>query len=135
MSRTQVTLLAVAGTLGGAAALAYVLATVPPYTPDHQLSATALLYFFGALFLVTAGAGALVALALHQRWPALAGRRRSGRPGQRQPSDGAVRQGILFGVTVVTLTALSILRILDITFALVTLLLVGLVEAYAQTRR
>ena len=135
MSRTQVTLLAVAGTFGGAAALAYVLATVPPYTPDHQLSSTALLYFFGALFLVAAGLGALGALALHQRWPALAGRRNTRRPGERQPSDGALRQGILVGVTVVTLTALSILRILDITFALVTLLLVGLIEAYAQTRR
>jgi len=135
MSRTQVTLLAITGTLGGAAALAYVLATVPPYTPDHQLSATALLYFFGALFLVTAGVGSLVALALHQRWPALAGRRRTSRPSQRQASDGALRQGILFGVTVATLTALSILRILDVTFALVTLLLVGLIEAYAQTRQ
>ena len=127
--------MAVAGLLGGAAALAFVLANVPPYTPGHQLSATALLFFFGALFLVTASLGALVALVLQRRWPALAGRRAVRRPGQRPNGDSALRQGILLGITIATLAALSILRILDVTFALVTLLLAGLIEAYAQTRR
>lgn len=135
MSRLLVTLMAVAGLLGGAVVLAYVLASVPPYTPNHQLSAPALLLFFAAVFLMTAGLGSLVALSLHQRWPALAGRRAALRPGQRPNGDGALRQGILLGITIAILTALSILRILDITFALVTLLLAGLIEAYAQTRR
>ena len=42
-----------------------------------------------------------------------------------------MRQGLLFGLMVAILAAMALLRVLDITFLIVTVLLVGLVEAYA----
>jgi hypothetical protein len=134
MSRRPFTFLLVLCVLMGALALAYVIAVVPPYDTEGSLSAAALLAFFGALFLLSAGLGALVAQALHRRWPALAGRRQRLRPATMPGIEPALRQGILFGLVVATLAALSILRLLDVTFALVTVLLAGLVEAYAQSR-
>lgn len=134
MSRMQVTLLAVFGALAGALVLGYLVVYISPYGADGQLSVSAVLLFFAALFGLTAGAGALVALRMHRRWPALAGRRSRSRPFEVPPADPALRQGILLGISVATLAALSILRLLDVTFALVTLILAGLIEAYAQTR-
>ena len=134
MSRTQVTLLATFGLLAGVGMLVYVLVYVPPYTSGEQLSPTALLLFFMGLFFLSAGFGALLALALHRRWPALAGRSPVRRVGQRPHADAAMRQGLLFGLMVAILAAMALLRVLDITFLIVTVLLVGLVEAYAQTR-
>jgi hypothetical protein len=134
MLRKPATILIMSGLLSGAAGLAYVVLMVPPYETDGALSVVALLLFFGCLFLAAASGGALAALAIHQRWPALAGRRQRLRRDAPPPIEAALRQGILFGLVVATLAALSILRILDITFALVTILLAGLIEAYAQTR-
>jgi hypothetical protein len=134
MLRKPAALLTLLAALGGAAGLAYVLAAIPPYEANGDLSVTALLLFFGCLFLLAAGLGALGALIIHQRWPALAGRRQRLRPGSPPPVEAALRQGILFGLVVAVLLALSILRVLDITFAIVTILLAGLIEAYAQTR-
>jgi hypothetical protein len=134
MQRKPATLLILFGALAGAAGLGYVLLAVPPYDAAGDLSVGALLLFFGCLFLFAGGIGALAAMALHRRWPALAGRRQRLRPYAPPPLDAALRQGILFGLVVATLLALSILRVLDITFALVTILLAGLIEAYAQTR-
>jgi hypothetical protein len=135
MSRRPLIVLTTVLALAGAAGLGYVIFVVPPYDEAGNLSVTALLLFFAGLFLLTAAAGALLALALHQRWPALAGQRQKGRWGQGPRPDAALRQGILLGLVVATLTALSILRVLDITFALVTVLLAGLIEAFAQMRR
>lgn len=134
MLRKPATILLLFALLLGAGGLTYVVLMVPPYEASGDLSVTALLLFFGCLFLLAASAGALAAQALHKRWPALAGRRQRLRRDAPPPIEAALRQGILFGLVVATLAALSILRILDITFALVTLLLAGLVEAYAQTR-
>lgn len=134
MLRKPAALLLALAVLAGAGGLAYVILTVPPYEANGDLSVTALLLFFGCLFLLAAGAGALSALAAHQRWPLLAGRRQRLRPDAPPVVEAALRQGILFGLVVATLLALSILRMLDITFALVTILLAGLIEAYAQTR-
>jgi hypothetical protein len=134
MLRKPATILVLSGLLLGVGGLAYVVLRVPPYEQDGALSVLALLLFFGSLFLAAASGGALAALAAHQRWPALAGRRQRLRRDAPPPIEAALRQGILFGLVVATLAALSILRILDITFALVTILLAGLIEAYAQTR-
>lgn len=135
MSRRSLIVLTTLLALTGAAGLGYVIAAVPPYDDDGNLTVTALLLFFASLFLLTAGGGSLLALALHRRWPLLAGQRQKGRWETAPPADAALRQGILFGLIAATLTALSILRILDITFALVTVLLAGLIEAFAQMRR
>jgi hypothetical protein len=134
MSRGPFTFLLVLCVLVGAGALAYVIAVVPPYERTGSLNAGALLAFFAALFLLSAALGALAAQALHRRWPSLAGRRQRLRPATAPGIEPALRQGILFGLVVATLTALSILRLLDVTFAIVTVLLAGLVEAYAQSR-
>lgn len=134
MLRKPVTLLLLLCALGAAGGLGYVVLVVPPYAAGGELSMAALLLFFACLFALAAALGALGALAAHRRWPALAGRRQRLRPHSPPPVESALRQGILFGLVVATLVALSILRILDITFVLVTILLAGLIEGYAQTR-
>jgi len=134
MSRRALVLLTSALALIGAGGLGYVIWIVPPYDDVGSLSPAALLLFFGSLFVLTAAIGALGALALHRRWPALAGQRQKLRWGAAPPVEAALRQGILLGVVVATFTGLAILRVLDITFALVTVLLASLIEAFAQTR-
>lgn len=135
MSRRPLVILIFVGALAGAVGLGYAIYTLSPYDADGNLSVTALLLFFASLFLLTAAAGSLIAMALHRRWPALAGQRQRVQWEGPPAADAALRQGILFGLVVATLIALSILRVLDITFALVTILLAGLIEAFAQTRR
>lgn len=135
MARRPLIVLIFALALAGAAGLSYVIGAVPPYDDAGELSTTALLLFFAGIFIVVAATGSLAALALHRRWPSLAGQRQKLRPGKTPPADAALRQGILLGLVAATLTALSILRVLDITFALVAVLLATLVEAFAQTRR
>lgn len=139
MSRRSLFFSTLIVTVAGVAGLSYCVLAVSPYDENGGLSVTALLLFFASLFVATAAAGSLLALGLHRRWPALAGTRYSDRRKTRwdgpPPAEAALRQGILLGLVVATLTALSILRILDITFALVTLLLAGLIEGFAQMRR
>lgn len=117
-----------------AGGLGYALIGMSPYDEAGNLSISALLLFFGNLFALTASLGSLLALALHKRWPALAGQRQKQRWVAAPPVEAALRQGILLGLVVATLTGLAILRVLDVTFALVTILLAGLIEAFAQTR-
>jgi hypothetical protein len=134
MLRKPVTILTSIFALVGAAGLGYVVLSVPPYGTSGELSIVALLLFFACLFMLAASLGTLAALAAHQRWPSLAGRRQRLRRDSPPAVESALRQGILFGLVVATLMALSILRVFDITFVLVTILLAGLIEAYAQTR-
>lgn len=134
MSQTRATVLAIVGVLAGSALLVYVLRNVSPYQADEQLSLTALLSFFAGIFLLAGGAGSLIALTLHRRWPALAGGKRRPR-NQSPPAEAALRQGILAGIVTMTLVGLSILRVLDVAVLIVTLLLAGLVEAYVQNRK
>lgn len=134
MLRKPVTILTFICALAGAAALGYIVLAVPPYEAGGNLSIVALLLFFSSLFLLAASLGTLAAMAAHRRWPSLAGRRQRLRRDSPPAVESALRQGILFGLVMATLLALSILRVLDITFALVTILLAGLIEAYAQTR-
>jgi hypothetical protein len=136
MSRTRVLVLATLGLLAGGALVVYVLTSVPPTTDGQALDPIALLLGFAGLFLLAASTGVLVAILLHGRWPALAGRTptRRGRT-KTPPTRPAVRQGILFGLAVATLVALAMVDVLDVAFFIVTFLVAGLIEAYAQTRK
>jgi hypothetical protein len=129
-------LLAALGLLVGGTLLAYVVINVPPTTDGQTVDPTALLLGFAGIFGVAMSAGVLAALFLHRRWPALAGRtnKRSSR-NKLPPAEPAVRQGALFGLAVVTLIALSVVGVLDVAFVIVTFLVAGLIEAYAQTRK
>lgn len=134
MSRRRATLLSAIGFLAGGGLLFYLMRNISPYDAEQQLNAAALLAFMAGVFLLASGAGGLLALLLHRRWPALAGvrvRQRNKPP----PSETALRQGILIGLVAVTLIALTIVRVLDVAVLIVTLLVAGLVEAYAQNRK
>lgn len=112
--------------------LLYLLWTVPPTLPTGETNNAALILFlFGMLSLVY-GLGTLVALALHRRWPALAGVRDLRR---RADPWVAARQGALLALSVGVMLFLTLLRMLDIAFALVTLVLAGLIEGFFQNRR
>ena len=118
--------------VGGMLVLLYLLWAVPPILPDGQTNnAAVILFLLGLLFLVF-GLGSLVALALHRRWPALAGVRDLRR---RADPWVAARQGALLALAVGTMLLLTLLRMLDIAFALVTLVLAGLIEGFFQNRR
>lgn len=111
----------------------YLVMNISPYSAEGRLNAVALLAFMLALFLLAGGLGGLIALHLHERWPTLAGIRVR-RPQQPLPVEPALRQGILVGLLAVVWAALAIARMLDIAVLLVTLLIAGLAEAYAQSR-
>ncbi|MCS6828581.1 MAG: hypothetical protein NZ553_18350 [Caldilinea sp.] len=117
----------------GGGVLFYLVMNVSPYAADGRLNPVALLSFMLALFLLVGGLGGLIALRLHARWPGLAGVK-TRRLQQPLPVEPALRQGILIGLTVVVWTALAMARMLDIAVLLVTLLIAGLAEAYAQSR-
>lgn len=115
----------------GGGALGYLLRNIPPTSPDGQWDLPVIALFMGALALLVSGLGALIALRLQQRWPLIGG-------AQRQAGakpEAALRQGCLLGVATIALALFALLQTLDITFLLVTLLLIGLVEAYLQNRQ
>jgi ABC-type branched-subunit amino acid transport system permease subunit len=116
----------------GALLLVYVLAALPPWLPNGDMNNAALILFFLGLLALVFGLGSLVALALHRRWPNLAGVRD---PRRRADPWVAARQGLLLAVAVGVMLLLALLRMLDIAFALVTLVLAGLVEGFFQNRR
>ncbi|CAN5403785.1 hypothetical protein BH10CHL1_BH10CHL1_20480 [soil metagenome] len=115
----------------GGGIVAYVLQRIPPTTPDGQWNLPVIILFILALASLSTGVGALGALALHQRWPALGGQRRYTPP----KPEIALRQGILLGVALTVIAIFALVRTLDITFILVTFLLLGLVEAFLQNRQ
>jgi hypothetical protein len=133
MARSRALLASIIAGLAGSALVVTIVRSVSPYNSDQQLNGVALLGLLTGVFLLVGGVGALIALYLHQRWPALAGVKARQRR-QAPRAEAALRQGILVGLVAVVLIALSILRVLDITVLLVTLLLAGLVETYAQSR-
>ena len=135
MSRRRAGSTALIAALVGSALLIYVLREVTPYNADGQLRAMALLLFFTAAFLTMAGVGTLAALLLHRRWPALAGGANVRARRKDVPTEAALRQGILFGLVVAVIIALSMLRVLDLAVLIVTLVVAGLIEAYAQSRQ
>lgn len=134
MSYTHARVLSILGLLTGGALLVYTLRNLSPYSEGDRLNPAALLLFLTGVFLVISSVGALAALGLHRRWPALAGRKTRQR---RQPfhAGPALRQGILVGLTAVMLLALAIMQVLDVAVLIVTLLVAGLIEAYVQSRQ
>lgn len=133
MTRTQAAAWATIAAITGAAALYYIFSTVPPYADAGKLNLPAVVGLFGALLLFGAGLATVAALALHERWPALAGINIR-HPGSTPAPEAALRQGILLALAVTILVALSALSLLDPAFVLVALLLTVLVEGLWQVR-
>ena len=94
---------------------------------DINLPAFGLL--LAALATVAGAVSSLLALQIHARWPSLAGARRHADPAV------AVRQGLWVAIFVLILALLAYLRVLDVVFILVALLLIGFVEAFIQSRQ
>jgi hypothetical protein len=118
--------------LTGAAMLGYILWAVPPLFTDGQPNTAALILFIFGLLMLVFGVGSLVSLALHRRWPMLAG----SRDRRRRPAPWiALRQGALLALAVGVMLLLALLRMFDLAFALVTLVLAGLVEGFLQSRQ
>lgn len=132
MTRSQAAAWATISAVIGAILLAYVVLRVPPAT-DGALNIPALVSFFGAVLLLVSGLASVAALALHDRWPSLAGVDRR-HPAFAPAPEAALRQGILLALAVCLLFVLALFGLLDPAFAIVTLLLVGLVEAFWQNR-
>jgi hypothetical protein len=130
--RRQVMSMAALAAAVGMALLAYLLWAVPPTLPDGQVNNAALLLFLLGLLALVFGLGSLAALALHRRWPGLAGVRD---PRRRPDPWIAARQGLLLALAVDTMLLLSLFQMLDAAFALVTLVLAGLIEGFFQNRR
>lgn len=110
--------------------LAYITWQVSPFTIYPDLNIPVVILFFAAIFVSTSTIFALVALRLHSYWPALAGAH-----GSKPEPIVAIRQGLLFGVALIVIVLLALLRMLDIIFALVTFLLVGLLEGFLQSQQ
>ena len=133
ITRRQVVVWSSVAMLAGGALTAYLLLSVSPALPEGQPNYPAILLFFAAVMAFVAGLGALVALALHRRWPALAGAGREPRD-QAAPSV-ALRQGLFLAVAAGVTLLLAFLQVLDIAFVLVTVVLLGLLEAFLQNRQ
>jgi succinate dehydrogenase hydrophobic anchor subunit len=131
-ARRQVMSVATLAAVTGVALLVYLLWAVPPTLPSGQTNNAALLLFLLGMLALVFGLGALVALALHRRWPGLAGVRD---PRRRADPWVAARQGVLLSLAVGVMLLLTLLRMLDVAFALVTLVLAGLIEGFFQNRR
>lgn len=118
--------------IAGMALLGYILWAVPPTHPSGQINNAAVLLFLLGMLASVFGLGTLVALALHRRWPALAGVRD---PRRRADPWVAARQGVLLALAVGVMLVLTLTRMLDLAFAMVTLVLAGLIEGFFQNRR
>ncbi len=117
--------------LAGAGGLGYLLWRIPPTFASAQWNLPVIALFLAALALFSSGMGAIIALALHRRWPALSGVRAHRAP---QP-ETAVRQCVWVGISITIWALLALLRMVDITFILVTVSLVGLLETFIQSRQ
>lgn len=131
MTRAQAALWASIATLCGAGALYYLLTTVPPQSSGGLLNVPAVLGFFGGAVLLLGGAGTMIALPLHERWPMLAGVAR--RSLSAPPAEAALRQGLLFALAVCTLLLLAMFDLFDPAFVIAVLMLTGLLEAFWQS--
>jgi hypothetical protein len=130
MTRLQAIVFAVLMTLVGGGTLTHTMLYLPPRQPDGSLDRPVFVLFLVGLLLVVTGIGALVALALHRRYPALAGASRN-----RAPAAAVgLRQGFLLGCALVAYLLLAFFQIFDVIFLLAIPLLGGLLEAYLQHR-
>ena len=132
MTRAQAAGLSGVGIVVGGGLLIFLVTTVSPWLSEREPNAAALLMALVSTMLLVGGAGAMLALALHRRWPGLAG----------APVDGsalpepavALRQGTLLAVGAGFVLILAYRDMLDAAFFLVTLLLLVLFEAFVQSR-
>jgi hypothetical protein len=113
----------------GLSLLLYLLFNVAPMDERGAMDVAAVGLFFLGLGLAAAGFGSATARILHRQWPALAGA-----PGGTPATTAALRQGFLFAVALLALAGLAIAQQLDIAFIVVTLIMVGLTEAFIQSR-
>jgi len=130
MTYAQAILWTIFSALIGGAIVAYLIFSIPPTALNGDPDIPALLLFFVGFGTLCFGLCSLVALMLHRRWPALAGA--ATRATLR--SSAALRQGLLLAVGLVVLALLAMLGFFDIAFVLITLILIGLVEAFIQNR-
>lgn len=130
MTRTQAVALGSGSALLGGGLLAYLVLRIPPRLPDGEANVAALLLALICLLLLAGGIGTLAALALHNRWPTLAGARRRTRP---SPAV-AVRQGALAALGAGAIVLLAYARMLDAAYLAVTILILVLLEAFIQSR-
>lgn len=133
ITRRQVVVWALVATLTGSALTIYLLVAVSPFLPDGQPNTTAVVLIFCTIMLLTAGLGTLAALALHRRWPALGGASRERR--DSPAASVALRQGLFLAIAVGVTLLLAFVRAFDAAFVLVTVVLLGLLEAFLQGRQ
>jgi hypothetical protein len=131
MTRANAFFWSICFVLVGGGGLGYLLWAIPPTLANAQWNLAVIALFLAALALLSSGIGTIIALALHRRWPALSGVRARRAP---QP-ETAVRQGVWLGITITIWAVLALLRLVDITFILITVLLVGLLETFIQSRQ
>ncbi len=130
MTRTQAFGWSLAAFLGGGGLLVYIVTQVSPVDADGALLAGPATAAAAAALAALGGVSALFALALHRRWPALAG----SKGGTADPAV-ALRQGALFAAALLAVLVLALFEAADVAFVVVAFLLAGLIEAFAQNRR
>lgn len=128
MTRTQVTRWSIGAGLVGAVLTGYLIYAVSPFLESGNINLAAFGLLLAALAMFAGAASTLLALQIHARWPGLAGARRQADPAV------AVRQGLWAAMFVLVLALLAFLRVLDVVFILVALLLIGFLEAFIQSR-
>lgn len=132
ITRRQATAWAGLALVLGMTALFFMLIQVSPFLSDGSLNVPAVALFVLAVAMGVFGLSSLVALWLHGRWPALAGL--APRKKKALPGSPALRQGVWIALVVVVLAVLAVIQELDIILVLVAFGLVGLLEAYVQSR-
>jgi hypothetical protein len=133
MTRSQAAVWASIAAIIGAAILYRLVSAVSPFVAEGQVNLPALLGFYAGVLLFFSGIGCVLALALHERWPALAGVDPN-HPASSPAPEAAIRQGILLGVSVAALLILSMFKLVDPAFILVSIVLAGLMEVMWQSR-
>jgi membrane protein implicated in regulation of membrane protease activity len=147
VTRRQATAWAFLALALGASSLFFMLLQVSPFLPDGAVNIPAVALFVLALTVLVFGLSSLVALGLHRRWPGLAGNpnnpqaKGKGNQGknnrnkkQEPPAGAALRQGMWMAGAAAILAVLALMQELDIILVLITFGLVGLLEAYVQSR-
>lgn len=132
MSRSSALVWATFAAIIGGGGLIYLLTTISPWLADGAQNLPAVVGFFGACFLLLAGIASVIALALHERIPLLAGITRR-QPGAVPAPEVAIRQGVLLSLALCVSLFLSMLGLLDPAFALVAILIAALLEAIWQS--
>lgn len=131
VTRRQATAWAVLALALGSSSLFFMLSQVSPFLTDGSINAPAVALFVLCIAMFIFGAGSLVALWLHGRWPTLAG----ATPRQKRlPGNPALRQGMWVALAGVIFAVLALTQELDIILVLIVFGLVGLLEAYVQSR-